>query len=119
MDPIEKQERKRAAQLRLLAQRRRAGLLRGRVIAISLVSFALLWSAVFVQMATGNDPVLGDGSSKAAGSHSLTESERGEESGQPVEEELVVAPEEDELAAEPIEEEFIEEEPAPVTTSQS
>ena len=119
MDPIEKQERKRAAQLRLLAQRRRAGLLRGRVIAISLVSFALLWSAVFVQMATGNDPVLGGSSSKAAGSHSLTESERDEESGQPVEEELVVAPEEDELAAEPIEEEFIEEEPAPVTTSQS
>jgi non-ribosomal peptide synthetase component E (peptide arylation enzyme) len=58
MDPIEKRELKRKAWMRLAAQRRRAGLLRGRVVVLSLVCFALLWSVVFVQMATGNDPVL-------------------------------------------------------------
>lgn len=58
MDPIEKRELKRQAWRRLIAQRRRAGLLRGRVVAISLVCFALLWGVVFAQMATGNDPVL-------------------------------------------------------------
>jgi cytoskeletal protein RodZ len=58
MDPIEKQERKREAWRRLRAQRQRAGLLRGRVVAISLICFALLWGIVFAQMATGNDPVL-------------------------------------------------------------
>jgi hypothetical protein len=58
MDPIEKRELKRQAWMRLAAQRRRAGLLRGRVVALSLVCFALLWGIVFVQMATGNDPVL-------------------------------------------------------------
>lgn len=58
MDPIEKRELKRQAWRRLAAQRRRAGMLRGRVVAISLICFALLWGIVFVQMATGNDPVL-------------------------------------------------------------
>ncbi|HVV89231.1 MAG TPA: hypothetical protein VHB53_01935 [Solirubrobacterales bacterium] len=58
MDPIEKRELKRQAWRRIAAQRRRAGLLRGRVVALSLVCFALLWGIVFVQMATGNDPVL-------------------------------------------------------------
>jgi hypothetical protein len=58
MDPIEKRELKRQAWMRLAAQKRRAGLLRGRVVALSLVCFALLWGVVFVQMATGNDPVL-------------------------------------------------------------
>ncbi|MGH2937517.1 MAG: hypothetical protein ACRDPE_05285 [Solirubrobacterales bacterium] len=59
MDPIRKRELKRQAWMRLAAQRRRAGLLRGRVVALSLICFALLWGVVFVQMATGNDPVLG------------------------------------------------------------
>jgi hypothetical protein len=58
MDPIQKRELKRKAWMRLVAQKRRAGLLRGRVVAISLICFALLWGVVFVQMATGNDPVL-------------------------------------------------------------
>ena len=40
MDPIQKRELKRQAWMRLAAQRRRAGLLRGRVVAISLVCFA-------------------------------------------------------------------------------
>ena len=58
MDPIEKRELKRKAWMRLAAQRRRAGLLRGRVVVLSLLCFAILWGAVFVQMITGNDPVL-------------------------------------------------------------
>ena len=58
MDPIEKRELKRKARLRLAAQRRRAGMLRGRVVVMSLICFAVLWGAVFVQMITGNDPVL-------------------------------------------------------------
>ncbi len=58
MDPIQKRELKRQAWMRLSAQRRRAGLLRGRVVVLSLLCFAVLWGIVFVQMATGNDPVL-------------------------------------------------------------
>jgi hypothetical protein len=58
MDPIEKRESKRKAWMRLAAQRRRAGVLRGRVVAVSLICFLLLWGIVFAQMATGNDPVL-------------------------------------------------------------
>ncbi len=65
MDPIEKSDRARQAKRRLRAQRVRAGRLRGRVVAISLISFLLLWAAVFVQMGTGNDPVLGDSASSA------------------------------------------------------
>jgi hypothetical protein len=59
MDPIEKRELKRKARMRLAAQRRRAGLLRGRVVALSLICFVVLWGVVFGQMVTGNDPVLG------------------------------------------------------------
>jgi len=58
MDPIEKRELKRKAWMRLAAQRHRAGLLRGRVVALSLICFGVLWGVVFAQMATGNDPVL-------------------------------------------------------------
>jgi hypothetical protein len=54
------------ARRRLRAQRQRAGQLRGRVVAISLIGFVLLWGVVFAQMATGNDPVLGDKSSVVA-----------------------------------------------------
>jgi hypothetical protein len=57
---FEQQERKREARRRLAAQRNRAGRLRGRVVAGSLICFALLWGIVFAQMATGNDPVLGE-----------------------------------------------------------
>jgi hypothetical protein len=65
MDPIEKRELRRKAWMRLAAQRRRAGILRGRVVVMSLICFAVLWGVVFAQMATGNDPVLG-GKEKAA-----------------------------------------------------
>lgn len=58
MDPIEKQELKRRAWAKLAAQKRRAGLLRGRVVVASLICFLFFWGAVFAQMLTGNDPVL-------------------------------------------------------------
>jgi non-ribosomal peptide synthetase component E (peptide arylation enzyme) len=65
MDPIEKRELRRKAWTRLAAQRRRAGILRGRVVVVSLICFAILWGVVFAQMATGTDPVL-SGKEKAA-----------------------------------------------------
>jgi cytoskeletal protein RodZ len=128
MDPLEKIERKRQTRHRLRAQRERAGRLRARVVAISLICFVLLWGVVFVQMATGNDPVLGDSSSavvkgsdgrnrhaaKAAPAEASTDSEEFRATEL---EELEL--EEEAFAEEPVEEEFIEEEPAPVTTSQS
>src|SRR5882672_1200266 len=112
MDPLEKIERKRQARHRVRAQRERAGRLKARVVAISLICFALLWGVVFVQMATGNDPVLGDSSSTVAkGSgernrHTAQAVEAGastdsEESGATEPEEL----EEEAFAEEPAEEE--------------
>jgi len=70
MDPIQKRELKRQAWMRLSAQRRRAGQLRGRVVAISLICFVVLWGVVFAQMATGNDPVLA-GKEKASTTHAV------------------------------------------------
>jgi hypothetical protein len=141
MDDFEKIERKQQARHRIRAQRERAGRLRNRVVAISLICFALLWGVVFVQMATGNDPVLGDSSStvakgsgernrhtaQAAPAVEAGASTNSEESGATEPEELeeeafAEEPAEEEpveAEAEPVEEEFIEEEPAPVTTSQS
>jgi hypothetical protein len=138
MDPIEKQERKREAQRRLRSQRQRAGLLRSRVIVVSVVSFALLWGAVFVQMATGNDPVLGNSSVRAtasrrsrtgnrnrgsaipaeAGARTDSEEASAAEAVEAAEPERVEAQPE-EIEPEPVEAEVAEPEPAPVTTSQS
>jgi hypothetical protein len=145
MDPIQKRELKRQAWMRLAAQRRRAGLLRGRVVAISLICFALLWGIVFAQMATGNDPVLSAKEKATAGSVASTR-RKAETAGPPdlrlerevakareLEEELFAAesePEEEEFVeGEPeFEEEFVEEEPEfeepveveePLVTSQS
>jgi cytoskeletal protein RodZ len=129
VNPIEKkQERKREAQRRLRSQRQRAGLLRSRVIVISLVAFALLWGTVFVQMATGNDPILGDSSSaKVATSRRARAADRmrGSAKGLPAEADASTDSEEA-PAAEAVEPEEVEPqpeevepEPAPVTTSQS
>lgn len=139
MDPIEKMERQREAQRRLSAQRQRAGRLRSRAVAVSLISFVLLWGVVFTQMAIGNDPVLSAKSAATSASRAATESietsapeevERELAEPEPVEEEP--AEEEELFEAEPetSEEELIEaeieaaeleaaEEPAPVTSSQS
>src|SRR5882757_8415878 len=101
MDPIERHEKKRDAWRRLLAQRQRAGMLRGRVIAISLLCFGLLWAVVFVQMATGNDPVLSAKSganATATATAKRTERHRAraaeaEAAAEPVEPEVEAAPE--------------------------
>ena len=124
MDPIQKRELKRQAWMRLAAQKRRAGLLRGRVVAISLVCFALLWGVVFVQMATGNDPVL-SGKEKATSGQATASVQRKRHHKK--RETLEVEPELEELEPqeteieefvpeEEVEPEFIEE---PLVTSQS
>ena len=98
MDPTERQMRIREAQRRLAARRRRVGILRSRVIAVSLLCFALLWAVVFVQMATGNDPVLG-AERRAVGAKAARLAETVE----------TTSPEENEYeAAEPIEPEAAE-----------
>jgi hypothetical protein len=128
MEPIEKLERKREARQRLHAQRQRVGRLRGRAVAVSLIAFVVLWGVVFVQMATGNDPVLGARPANPALSERPTKvtpsvaSEAIETSDpeefeeeivepKPVEEEVIELESEPELEPEP--------EPAPVITSQS
>jgi uncharacterized iron-regulated membrane protein len=130
MDPIEKQERKREAWRRLRAQRQRAGQLRGRVVAISLICFVLLWGIVFAQMATGNDPVLSNKQATASAS-TADKRHRAQAKVLPAEEESTEA---DELEAaraaefeaaevEAAEAELLqaeaEVEPEPVITSQS
>ncbi len=139
MDSFEKIERKRNARRRRRAQQLRAGALRGRVVAISLICFALLWGIVFVQMATGNDPVLGrvapHGSrtaslpGKAGANNSPPPESRQPEATvepEPVEPEVIEP--EVEVEEPPIEEEFEEPEvvepepepePEPIVTSSS
>ena len=142
IDPAEKPAKMRVARERLRAQRRRADRLRSRVIAVTLVCFALLWCVIFVQMATGNDPVLGDSSStiaKDGGNRHRAAAKVAAETGASTDSEELEAteadaPEIEEFSAEPVEEESVEpeeefieeeaeaepvEEPAPVTTSQS
>jgi hypothetical protein len=140
MTPHEKHQKIRAARQRLHAQRIRAGELRGRVVIISLITFVLLWGVVFVQMATGNDPVLSRSSRALAASghnrghetesHSAIEEpvteQLGGESGTVEEIPIEEVPIEEEAFEEaPIEEEEafeaapVEEELAPLTTSQS
>jgi hypothetical protein len=145
MDSFEKHERMQDARRRLRAQRQRAGQLRGRVVAISLIVFVLLWGVVFAQMATGNDPVLGDRSSVVTTSSTrkhrakatelpieAAETDAGEatdsgraaseaiETTDPEELELQQTAEREVLEAKELAEiEAIEVEPEPVTTSQS
>jgi cytoskeletal protein RodZ len=136
MDPIKKRELKRQAWMRLAAQRRRAGQLRGRVVAISLICFVVLWGVVFAQMATGNDPVLA-GKEKASTTRAVASAKQEVETTDPreleferrtdaapteeepefEEEEFVEAEiEEEAVEAEP---EIVEEEVEPLVTSQS
>jgi hypothetical protein len=61
MGPLDRELAQRRGQRKLDAMKRRAGQLRRRVVASAVVGFVLLWAVVFVQMATGNDPALGTG----------------------------------------------------------
>lgn len=61
MDPIARNVAQRRGQRKVDAMKRRAGQLRRRVVVVAVIGFVVLWTAVFVQMATGNDPALGTG----------------------------------------------------------
>ena len=61
MGPREREAAQRRGKRKLDAMKRRATQLRERVVVTAIAGFVLLWTVVFVQMATGNDPVLGAG----------------------------------------------------------
>jgi hypothetical protein len=103
MDSFEKIERTRNARRRRQAQQLRAGALRSRVVAISLICFALLWGIVFVQMATGNDPVLGSSAGQGSRAASRPQSSGASSSPPPESRQPEV-----EVEPEPVEPEFVE-----------
>jgi hypothetical protein len=72
MGPLEREAAERRGRHKLDAMRRRATLLRERVVVTAIAGFVLLWTVVFVQMATGNDPVLGAGKSVQRPAQKLT-----------------------------------------------
>lgn len=92
MGPLEREAAQRRGQRKIDAMRRRTGQLRRRVIASAIVGFVLLWTVVFVQMATGNDPALGTG--PVAKKHAAIERKRRrlEASSPPPREEVEEAP---------------------------
>jgi cytoskeletal protein RodZ len=59
---------------RLRARRRRMTRIRKRVIAIAVVTFALLWGVIFIQLVSGQDPAL---SQKSAAVTSTTSTSSG------------------------------------------
>lgn len=61
MGPLDRELARRRGRRKVDAMKRRTGQLRRRVVATAIVGFVLLWTVVFVQMATGNDPALGTG----------------------------------------------------------
>ena len=67
MGAPEREAARRRGQRKLDAMKRRAGQLRRRVIATAIIGFVLLWTVVFVQLATGNDPALGTGAAAGSG----------------------------------------------------
>jgi hypothetical protein len=67
---------RRRGQRKLDAMKRRTGQLRRRVIATAIIGFVLLWTVVFVQLATGNDPALGTGAAARSGKKSASGPER-------------------------------------------
>lgn len=58
MDDMRKLEAKGLARAKARSRRRRVATIRSRTIRGSLALFAILWAVVFVQLASGNDPVL-------------------------------------------------------------
>lgn len=75
MGPLEREEARRRGQARIEGMRRRARLLRKRIVVSGLFVFVLLWAVVFGQMLSGHDPVLsrlsGAGTSPAAAEGSV------------------------------------------------
>lgn len=56
--PLDRELARQRGRRKLDAMKRRTGQLRRRIVATAIVGFVLLWTVVFVQMATGNDPAL-------------------------------------------------------------
>jgi hypothetical protein len=54
--------------------------IRRRVAAVAVTVFIALFSAIYVQMATGNDPALGSGTTSAAATSSTASSTSSDES---------------------------------------
>lgn len=67
MTPIEREELKRRAEAKLAAMRERARRLRGRVLSGAAIGFAVIWVAIFTQMISGHDPVLGPATATVRG----------------------------------------------------
>jgi hypothetical protein len=99
MGPLEREVAQRRGQRKLDAMKRRTGQLRRRVVATAAIGFVLLWTVVFVQMATGNDPALGTG--PVAKKHAAIERKRRklEASSPPPREEVEEVPSTAELEA--------------------
>lgn len=98
MGLLDQEAARRRGQRKLDAMRRRTGQLRRRVIVSAIVGFVLLWTVVFVQMATGNDPALGTG--PVAKRHTAIEHKRRAlEASSPPPREEVEAPSTEELEA--------------------
>lgn len=79
MGPLQRELAQQRGRRKVDAMKRRTGQLRRRVVATTVVGFVLLWTAVFVQMATGNDPALetGGGSRSAINKQPAPRPERG------------------------------------------
>lgn len=67
MTPIEREEMQRRAEAKLAAMRARARRLRGRVLTGAAIGFAVIWVAIFTQMISGHDPVLGTATATVRG----------------------------------------------------
>lgn len=65
MDELRSLEARGLARARARSRRRRLTIIRSRTIRGSLGLFAILWTIIFVQLATGNDPAL----SRSKGAH--------------------------------------------------
>ncbi len=97
MDEMRKLEAKGLARAKSRSRRRRVATIRSRTIRGSLALFAILWGIVFVQLASGNDPVLSQKPKAERRSASASSTAR-ESASEPVRE---PAPEFEQLESEP------------------
>jgi len=123
MDDPRRLEAKGLARAKIRAKRRRVSSIRSRTIRGSLALFAVVWLVVFVQLVSGNDPVLGHGYPKngkalasrgrggaAESAPSQPEKEEEDENGVAA---VPVEPEEPEFEPEPVPEVEVESAPEP------
>jgi len=97
MDEMRKLEAKGLARAKSRSRRRRVATIRSRTIRGSLALFAILWGIVFVQLASGNDPVLSQKPKAERRSASASSTAR-ESASEPVRE---PAPEFEQVESEP------------------